>query len=183
VNFLSNITRYEGDPKILHTGPSSLSNADRLGKALGWFSIGLGLVELISPRTITRALGMRGKEGLVQAYGAREIGAGVLTLSLEKDLGLWSRVAGDGLDIATLLNAYRPENPKRSNVGLALGMVIGVTLLDLLGASSVAVTHTRGRGTPRDYSNRSGYPKGLAAARGAAKDFRPNDMKAAPVHA
>jgi hypothetical protein len=183
VNLLSNITRYEGDPKIIRSGPSSLTAADRLGKALGWFGIGLGIVELVAPRTITRALGMRGQEGLIRAYGAREIGAGVLSLSLEKDLGLWSRVAGDGLDIATLLNAYRPGNPKRGNVGLALGMVIGVTLLDILGAGSVAVTHTRGRATPRDYSTRSGFPKGLAASRGAAKDFKPRDTRAVPARA
>ena len=99
----SKIARFEGDPKIVSTGPSSLSAADRLGKALGWFSFGLGLAELIAPRQITRALGMEGKEELVRAYGAREIGAGILCLSIDKPLGLWNRVAGDGIDIATLL--------------------------------------------------------------------------------
>jgi hypothetical protein len=34
---------------------------------------------------------------------------------------------------------------------------------------------------PRDYSSRSGFPRGLEHARGAAKDFlAPRDMKAAP---
>jgi hypothetical protein len=97
-----------------------LGAADRLGRALGWFSIGLGVTELLAPRLITRALGMQGSEGLVRAYGAREIGSGLLSLSLEKGAGLWSRVAGDGLDIATLLNAYRPNNPRRDNVGWRL---------------------------------------------------------------
>src|SRR4051794_9620195 len=99
---MSNIVRFEGDPKILRTGPSSLSTSDRLARALGWFSIGLGLTELLSPRSITRRLGMEGKERLIRVFGAREIMAGVLSLSLEKRMGLSSRVIGDGLDIATL---------------------------------------------------------------------------------
>ena len=45
---ISNIARSKGDPKVLHSGPSSLGAADRMAKALGWFSIGLGLTELIA---------------------------------------------------------------------------------------------------------------------------------------
>ena len=60
---VSNIARSPGDPKVLEAGPSSLKPADRAGRALGWFSIGLGLTELIAPGVLTRALGMRGKEG------------------------------------------------------------------------------------------------------------------------
>jgi hypothetical protein len=182
VRYVSNITRSAGDPKVLSTGPSSLGAPDRLGRALGWFSIGLGVTELLAPRLITRALGMQGSEGLVRAYGAREIGSGVLSLSLEKGAGLWSRVAGDGLDIATLLNAYRPNNPRRDNVGLALAMVIGVTALDIVGAQGTTARHARKRSTWRDYRDRSGFPQGLAKARGAARDFRiPPDMQAAPA--
>src|SRR3954453_17949472 len=103
MNYISNIARSEGDPKVIRSGPSSLSSVDRLAKGLGWFSIGLGAAELFAPQRITRALGMEGKEALVRAYGAREIASGVLTLSADKQAGLWSRrLAGDGLDIATL---------------------------------------------------------------------------------
>jgi hypothetical protein len=34
---------------------------------LGWFSIGLGLAEILAPRALCRALGMEGREALVQA--------------------------------------------------------------------------------------------------------------------
>ena len=106
----SKIARSEGDPKVVSTGPSSLGAADRLGRALGWFSFGLGIAELLAARRITRALGMGGKEALVRAYGAREIGAGVLCLSIDQQAGLWSRVAGDGVDIAfTLEQNDHPE--------------------------------------------------------------------------
>jgi len=42
---VSNVTRSPGDPKVLETGPSSIKPVDRLGRGLGWFSLGLGLTE------------------------------------------------------------------------------------------------------------------------------------------
>ncbi|MGA7323242.1 MAG: hypothetical protein WBX25_01870 [Rhodomicrobium sp.] len=141
------------------------------------------MTELLAPRRVTRALGMRGYEGLVRAYGAREIASGVLSLSVDKHMGLWSRVGGDGLDIATLLAGLTPRNPKRNNVILALGMVLGVTLLDIIGAQGTTVRHTRARGRKRLYKDRSGFPRGMQSAKGAAtKDFTiPADMRAPEV--
>jgi hypothetical protein len=179
---ISNIARSQGDPKVLSTGPSSLDATDRLARALGWFSIGLGLTELLAPRALTRALGMEGSEALVRAYGVREIGAGIMTLSPDKGLGLQSRVAGDALDIATLLAAMRGDNPKRDNVAIALAMVVGVTLLDIAGAKAVNTSQRRSERPRRTYRDRSGYPQGLERARGAARDFRtPPDMRAIPM--
>src|SRR5437868_6148525 len=181
MNMLSNITRSEGDPKVVHTGTSSAGAADRIAKGLGWFSIGLGLAEILAPRQITRALGMQGSESLVRVYGFREIAAGLVTLSPDKHVGLWSRLAGDGLDIATLLRAMRHDNPKRGNVTVALAMVLGATLLDFLGAGGVSIRHTRRRGQRRLYYDRSGFPKGVQAAKGAARNFQaPREMRAKP---
>ena len=86
---------------------------------------------------------MEGKEALVRAYGVRELGHGIVSLSPDKHLGLWSRVAGDGLDIATLMTAMRHDNPKRDNVGIALAAVLGVTMLDIVGAQGVTARHGR----------------------------------------
>lgn len=169
-NLISRIARSEGDPKIVSTGPSSLTGADRLGKALGWFSVGLGLAELIAPAQITRALGMEGKETLVRAYGAREIGAGILCLSIDKPIGLWNRAAGDAIDIATLLTGMKSSNQKRDNVMLALAVVLGVTALDVLAAQATTSQHRRNGAEPRQYNDRSGYPKGIRHSRGAAKE-------------
>src|SRR5947209_2476809 len=181
---ISTIARSKGDPKVLSSGPSSLDMTDRLARGLGWFSIALGLTELLAPRALTRALGMEGHETLVRAYGMREIGAGIMTLSPDKGLGLQSRVAGDALDIATLLPALRADNPKRDNVAIALAMVLGVTLLDIAGAQGVRAGQRRSARPRRTYRDRSGYPKGLERARGAARDFRtPPDMRAIPMAA
>jgi hypothetical protein len=183
MRYISNIVRSDGDPKVLHSGPSLLSGADRLARSLGWFSIGLGLAELFAAEQMTRALGMEGKEALVRSFGLREIGSGILSLSIDKQAGLWSRVAGDGLDIMMLASELRSDNPKRENVGVALAMVLGVTLLDFIGAQGVTSRHSRNRGRRRDYRDRSGFPKGVGAARGAArKDFEmPREMRAAPI--
>ncbi|WP_132253322.1 hypothetical protein [Methylobacterium segetis] len=180
--YISNIARSKGDPKVIHSGPSSLGTADRMAKALGWFSIGLGMTELIAAERITRALGMEGKEALVRAFGVRELGHGLLSLSPDKHVGLWSRVVGDGLDIATLMKAMRHDNPKRDNVGIALAAVLGVTLLDIISAQGVTARHSRPRGRLRSYRDRTGFPQGTQAARGAAKDFQvPPDMRAVPT--
>ncbi len=168
MTFLSNITRSKGDPQILETGRSSLGLADRLGRWLGWLSLGLGATQLIMPRAVTRFLGLPGREGLVPIYGLREIGSGILSLSLERSTGLWSRVAGDGLDIVTLMGAVRRDNPKRGNAGTALMIVLGVAALDVVAAQSVTARHAR-PGKARDYRNRSGFPQGLAKAREAAR--------------
>jgi hypothetical protein len=179
MNYVANLPRFEGDPKLIRSGPSSLGTADRLARALGWFSIGLGLAELLAPGWITRALGMKGRENLVRAYGAREIGVGVLSLSPDKGVGLKGRVIGDGLDIATLMSAMGPRNPKRDNVGLALSLVIGVTILDILASQAAAPGRRASRRSQRDYRDRSGFPQGLQRARGAAREANPGATSAA----
>jgi hypothetical protein len=172
MNYIANISRNEGDPKILRSGPSSLGSSDRLARNLGWFSIGLGLCELFAPHKITGALGMKGQESLVRAYGAREIGAGMLCLAAEKNAGLWSRVAGDMIDVATLISAMREDNPKKDNVALALAAVAGITLLDIAAAEATTVRHKPSAGNRQEYRDRSGFPKGLQASRGAASEFQ-----------
>lgn len=180
---LSNISRSPGDPKVIETGPSSLKPVDSLGRALGWFSMGLGLTELFAPRVLTRWLGVEGKEGLVRAYGAREIASGVMCLSVNNDYGAWSRVAGDAIDLATLAGAYRDDNPKKGNVGIAIAAVTGIAIIDALAGKSIRSLHDR-KGEPvRDYSDRSGFPKGIGYSRGKASGAVPQDYQATPAAA
>jgi hypothetical protein len=167
--FLSNMARSEGDPRVISSGPSSFSSSDRLARNLGWFSIGLGIVELLAAEKVTGALGMSGKENLVRAFGLREITSGIITLSVDKQAGLNSRIAGDALDMATLATAMRPDNRKRDNVALAFLLVAGVTFLDIIATGATTVRHSMHRGRSRDYSDRSGFPDGIEAARGAVR--------------
>jgi hypothetical protein len=168
IYYLSNFVRSEGDPKIIRSGPSSLTSTDRLARALGWFSIGLGTIELMAPRRITRALGMHGREPLVRAFGLREISSGVMALSVDKKAGLWSRVAGDGLDIAALLPGLRLSNRRKANVALSLLMIGGIAVLDYIAAQDARAQQRPSR-SRRSYADRSGFPRGLEAVKGVAR--------------
>jgi len=120
---------------------------------------------------------MEGKEAIVRAYGAREVASGVLSLSPDKHIGLWSRVAGDGLDAAALMTGLRDDNPKRHNVETAMLMVAGITLLDIVCAQGITARRSRNNRGRRMYRDRSGFPQGVQAARGAAKDFLKSDHR------
>jgi hypothetical protein len=178
---LTGIGRSEGDPRVERKGPSSLRGADRLARALGWFSIGLGITEVVAPGRLARTLGLDDKEGLLRADGARELASAVPTLSVDKRIGLAARIGGDALDLGTLATALHRDNPKRRNAAIATAMVAGITLLDLVAYAGVKAAHRRDPGSSdRDYSDRSGLPKGAQASRGLArKDFEiPADYRA-----
>jgi hypothetical protein len=158
----------------------SSENAHSLARGLGWFSIGLGLAEVLAPRALTRGLGMQGSEQLLQAYGLREIATGIGILSSEQAAPwIWGRLAGDALDIATLSTGLKEDNPKRENVGIALAAVAGVTALDLVCGVSLARNTSPYPHRPAiDYRSRVGFPKPPEQMRGAARDFEiPPDMR------
>ena len=177
---LTGIARSEGDPRVERKGASSLTGADRLARALGWFSVGLGIAELTAPGRLARTLGLDDKKGLIGAYGARELASAVPTLSIDKPIGLAARLGGDALDLGTLATGLRRDNPKRRNAAIATALVAGITLLDLLAYTGVKAAHRRTPGSDRDYSDRSGLPRGSEASRGLARaDFDiPPDYRA-----
>jgi len=166
---ISNIVRSKGDPKIVQGGPSLKGPQDQLARALGWFSIGLGVVELFAPRRVTETLGMEGHETMVRAFGLREIVAGIMSLSVDKNAGLWARVGGDGLDAAALLSGLTADNPKKGNVALALLMVGGIAILDYRAAQDTKPRRPPPNTRRKLYPNRSGFPKGLAAVKDRTK--------------
>jgi hypothetical protein len=104
-----------------------------LARALGWFSIGLGVVEFVAPGSIKKRVGTPGPRAIVRSYGLREIATGFMILASDKPQTMvWGRVAGDILDIATLLPALRRKNPHRLAADGALLFVAAATALDLL---------------------------------------------------
>lgn len=146
---------------------------DRLARALGWFSIGLGVTELVAPGRIARTLGLEHKEGLIRAYGARELASAIPTLSFDKQVGLAARLGGDALDLGTLASALHRGNPKRHNAAIATALMAGITLLDLAAYAGTKAAHRRGPNSDRDYSDRSGLPRGPKGSQGLArKDFK-----------
>ncbi|WP_353682539.1 hypothetical protein [Mesorhizobium sp.] len=52
-----NLSRWPSDPRVVKSGPKALAPSDMVARKLGWFSIALGMVELIASERIARALG------------------------------------------------------------------------------------------------------------------------------
>ena len=114
------------------------ASSEPLATFLGLFSIGLGLWELTDPRGVAETSGVP-YPGTLQAYGAREIASGLAILSGHTAGGLWSRVAGDALDIATAAAAYAEaggDADRRRKVAQTIAALLGVTVLDIVAATS-----------------------------------------------
>jgi hypothetical protein len=110
-------------------------NAPAAAKGMGWFSLALGLTEVLAARKLTSALDIRGREGFVRAMGLRELASGGM-IARDRRKGMWSRVGGDVLDIATLAAVF-PGNRRKRNLGIAIGAVAGATLIDVFTARAL----------------------------------------------
>ncbi|QRM28725.1 cyclase dehydrase [Microvirga sp. VF16] len=152
---------------------------DTLARGLGLFSIALGIAEIAAPRAMARALGMKGQEGLIAGYGVREIATGIgILASKDPTPWIWGRVAGDGLDLATLATALEGDNPRKGKVGIAMAAVAGVTALDVYCAQTLSRESPHPLEPLQDYSDRTGYPRGIERSHGAASDFEvPRDFR------
>ena len=125
-----------------------IANEDRgtggesLADFLGVFSIGLGLAQVLAPQGMSKLCGIKDAEGnarLMRALGAREISNGIAILSRQQpEKALWSRVAGDALDLALLGKAMaNPEN-SRGRALFATANVLAVTALDVMAARTLS---------------------------------------------
>jgi len=124
----------------------SNTSAKRLAKGLGWFSIGLGVAELLAPRAIANISGVSNKHtGLIRLYGLREIGAGITIFAQKKPTeGVWSRVVGDALDLTSLGIAATNPEAKLGRVAFATANVLAVTALDVMCAMQLSNGSKRG---------------------------------------
>jgi hypothetical protein len=107
-----------------------------LATGLGWFSIGLGLAEMLAPRDVAKTSGMASRRArLLPLMGAREFAAGVGILASEDPTGwLWARVAGDAIDLAMLGSEFSSDDSDAERVTAATAAVVGVTILDVIAA-------------------------------------------------
>lgn len=138
-------------------------------KGLGWFSIGLGLLELLRPRPAARMVGLHGRERLLQAYGLREIATGAgLLLAKDPTPWLWARVAGDVTDAATVALNIKDGNPAARRASWSLLLLTAATVLDGVWAVRASRRATRLSQPRYDYSARSGWPASAEDMRGRA---------------
>jgi uncharacterized membrane protein len=115
-------------------------NAEQLAQGLGWFSIGLGLAEFLTPRAVGRIAGVRGNTGFIRLMGLREIAHGVAIFMQGRRpaTAVWSRVAGDALDLAALGAAFASPGSNKGRVAFATANVLAVTALDVICAQQLS---------------------------------------------
>jgi len=125
-----------------------LANEDRgtggesLADFLGVFSIGLGLAQVLAPEGMSKICGVKDAEAnrpVMRALGMREISHGIAILSRQQpEKAVWSRVAGDALDLALLGKVMaNPEN-SRGRALFATANVLAVTALDVIAARQLS---------------------------------------------
>jgi hypothetical protein len=79
-----------------------MMNTRACANGLGWFSIALGLTEIIAAKPLARALGLESTK-LLRAFGVREIASGIgLLMQERKGPWVWIRGGGDALELAVI---------------------------------------------------------------------------------
>jgi hypothetical protein len=125
------------------------SEKDSLARFLGWFSVGLGTVQAAAPRALCTVVGAstKGKAPtIMRLMGLRELAHGVGILARPRPaMWLWSRVAGDALDLGLLgLNAARRPDGRR-RTAFAIVNVLALAVPDVREARHLS----RRQGEPR----------------------------------
>ena len=131
---------------------------ERLARALGWFSLGLGFAQIAAPSRIARLVGVDDDDetiAIMRVVGVREIacGLGILT---QPNLTpwMWSRVGGDAMDLALLRRALASPRADQNRVSAATVAVAGIAAVDALCSTRLAA-ESNGQGET-EATSRSG---------------------------
>ena len=119
-------------------GDGRVHSEEQLAKALGWFSIGLGALEMAAPGAVSDFLGIAPQDRLLRSFGAREIASGIGILTQDRPVGwVWGRAAGDVMDLAMLATAL-PRSERRGRVLASAAFVAGFLAVDTLCADRLS---------------------------------------------
>ena len=136
-------------PRIASTAPyQRIADEDRgtggesLANFLGMFSLGLGFAQVAMPGVIARACGIDPHDDqnrlVMRLMGMREISHGLAVLSNQQPAkSMWSRVAGDALDLALLGKALSNPDNNRAATLFATANVLAVAALDVMAAKQL----------------------------------------------
>lgn len=115
--------------------PVRARDKDSLAEFLGWFGVVLGSAQLAAPRALCRLVGAKDEGAaptVMRLQGLRELTQGLGILVRPRPTAwLWTRVAGDALDLS-LLGLVAARNPgRRIRTALAIANVAAVTAPDV----------------------------------------------------
>jgi len=112
-----------------------------LVKALGGASFALGLSELAAPKKVAAVAGVDDTavtRRVIRALGVRECGHGAALLGGPDEL-VWTRVAGDALDMGLLLvGVARRGRGRRRQGAIAAAVLTGIAGADVYAALRTA---------------------------------------------
>ena len=107
-------------------------NVKRMAPGIGWFSIALGVLLLVTPKGVSRALGIDNRVTVLRVIGVREIVVGVGILRQPDPAPWqWGRVIGDIMDVTLMLLGVATGVFNRSRANPGTVGLLGATALDL----------------------------------------------------
>lgn len=127
------------------------ARARPLARGLGVASAALGVPMIASPDTVARLAGVddiKVAPHLIQAVGVREL-LHATTLLVGPPKTVWTRVAGDAVDLVLLARALGSRTGEReTRVSVAAAAVAGIAVVDTVAAIRSRHTGQHGRGKP-----------------------------------
>jgi uncharacterized membrane protein len=112
------------------------------------------VAELVAPDSVARLVGVKPtstSRTLLRVAGARELTAGLGILSNNQPKGwVWSRVAGDMMDLSMLGSAMNKDDTDRTRLNAATVAVLGVTALDIMTGNGLSSQQGARTGASRD---------------------------------
>ncbi|MBE2267966.1 MAG: SRPBCC family protein [Anaerolinea sp.] len=121
------------------------ATAEGMAKFLGWFSIALGLAQVLAPRQMLAIIGLRGtpqRRLIMRVVGVREIASGIGSLVwFRPSAWIRARLAGDVLDLLLLVRALQAPDAKQGQTTAALTAVLGVTVLDVMSNERLKISN------------------------------------------
>ena len=122
-----------------------------LVRGLGGASLGLGLSELLAPAKVADVAGINDtnrSRAVIRALGLRECAHAAAVLFGPNRL-VWTRVAGDALDLTLLVTAlaksgHRQRRPRGTASALALSVIGATDLYAALRTTGNGDRHTHG---------------------------------------
>lgn len=129
----------------------------KTARGLGWISLAVGAVEILAPGALSRALGFGQHRALVRGFGIRELTSGLGILLAKNPVPwLWTRLAGDVIDMTALLPGLGRRNRHRGTAAGALVSVAAVALVDYLCARQLGDERKIPQSRRRADSNHTG---------------------------
>lgn len=132
-------TWIEAPPGMPRSAENISMTDRRIARGLGWFSLGLGIPQVLMPGRVNKLAGLENtlfKRQVMRLMGVREItaGVGIFTSQPKPAEWLWARTAGDAVDLLLLQSAFRNPANRKGRLLFATANVLGVTAADVLQA-------------------------------------------------